>query len=82
MGKVVRSRTFKSGNGVAICLPEEFGLSADVEVELVQHGDVVTLRPKRRLTNQELVARLRELGPPADGVQEREPFEWPDRPGL
>lgn len=82
MGKIVRSRTFKSGNSVAVRLPKEFGLGPDVEVELVQHGDLVTVRPKRRLTNQQLVARLREMGPPPDGVQEREPFEWPDRPGL
>lgn len=42
------------------------------------------LKPTRKakLSLEEMVARMREIGSPADGVQEREPFEYPDRPGL
>jgi hypothetical protein len=54
-----------------------------------QHGDVLTIRPlrvndpveeKRKLL--ELVEALSAIGRPPDGVQERDPFEFPERPGL
>lgn len=76
-----RTKTFRSGNSEAVRLPKEIGFGEGVEVEVVREGDIVTIR-RKRMTNRELVARLREIGPPPDGVQQREPFEYPDRPGL
>lgn len=75
------TRTFKSGNSEAVRLPKELGFGVDVEVEITRHGDTVSLRPKSRRTMQDLVDALRKL-PKPDRIQEREPIEWPERPGL
>jgi antitoxin VapB len=77
----VDSRTFKSGNSEALRLPREVALGANVEVTIRRVGDVLTITPKRK-TMADLVRRLREIGPPPDGVQQREPIEFPERPGL
>ncbi len=44
-----------------------------------ENNDVASV-PKRSIA--EMVARMREIGAPEDGVQAREPLEVPDRPGL
>lgn len=82
----VSSKTFKSGNSVAVRLPREIGFAAGMDVLVERTGDIVTIRPqydpaeeKRKLL--ELVAALRAIGPP-DEIEKREPFEFPDRPGL
>ena len=75
-----RTKTFKSGNSEAVRLPKEIGFGAGTEVEIVRDGDVVTIK-RRRMTNRELVESLRELPKPLH-AQEREPIEFPDRPGL
>jgi antitoxin VapB len=75
------TKTFRSGNSEAVRLPKELGFGAGVDVEVQREGDVVTIR-RKRLSNRELVARLREIGPPPDGVQPREPIELPKRRGL
>lgn len=82
MGKIAHTKAFKSGNSVAVRLPREFAISAGTEVQISEHGGIVTIQRKPRLTNRQLVEELRKMGPPADGVQQREPFEYPDRPGL
>jgi antitoxin VapB len=82
MNRIANSRTFRSGNSVAVRIPKEFDFAENVDVEISGDGNALTIRRKPKLTTQELVARLRERGPPPDGVQEREPFEWPERPGL
>jgi len=80
---IYTTRTFETGEGEAVLLPKEAAFGPGTEVEIRAHGNEVTIRRKRKyMTNQELVARLREIGPPPDGVQEREPIEWPERPGL
>lgn len=82
-----RTRSFKSGNSVAVRLPKGFAIPADAEVELVKTGDVVTLRlardpaeAKRRM--RQTFEALLAIGAPEDGVQPRDPFEFPDRKGL
>jgi antitoxin VapB len=75
-----RTKTFRSGNSEAVRLPKEIGFGEGVEVEIVRDGDAVTIR-RKRMTNRELVEALREL-PRPDRVQEREPFEAPERSGL
>jgi antitoxin VapB len=77
----VDSKTFRSGNSEALRLPKEVAFGSDVEVTICRVGDVLTITPKNR-TMAELVRRLREIGPPPDGVQAREPIEFPERPGL
>ena len=79
-----QTKTFKSGNSEAVRLPKDIGFGIGTEVEIERVGDriILTRRHRPKLTTREMIARMREIGPPADGVQEREPFEYPDRPGL
>ncbi|QMW22740.1 hypothetical protein [Sandaracinobacteroides saxicola] len=53
-------------------------------MRIERRGDEVVIAPlsPERLNFAEMVARMRKLGVPADGVQAREPFEYPERPGL
>lgn len=74
------TKTFKSGNSEAVRLPKELGFGTGTEVEVVRQGDVVTIR-RKRMTNRELVEALRKLPKPGH-IQEREPIEFPERPGL
>ena len=75
------TKTFKSGNSVAVRLPKELGIEAgvDVEIETLPHG--VVIRPRPKFTGRDLVEALAKLPKPSK-VQERDPFEAPERPGL
>ena len=86
MTKPVHTKTFKSGNSVAVRLPKGFAIDAGVEVELDKNGDVVTIRLARdaaqvRSRMRKLVEELEAIGPVGE-VKKREPIEFPDRPGL
>ncbi len=86
----IETRTFKSGNSVAVRLPKSFGLPAGMAVTMEQVGDTVTVRPavdmvaeKAKVT--ELVRRLRDTWgdlPRPISRPEEERIEFPDRPGL
>jgi antitoxin VapB len=81
------SRTFKSGNSVAVRLPKGFAIPAGVDIQLAKTGDTVTIKLMRdpaevRRRLRQLTADLEAIGAPPDGVQQRDPFDWPDRPGL
>jgi antitoxin VapB len=78
------TKTFKSGNSEAVRIPKSLGFGIGTEIEIEQTREGLLLKPARqaKLSFQEMLARMREIGPPSDGVQEREPFEYPDRPGL
>ena len=87
MNKPVHTRTFKSGNSVAVRLPKGFAIPADTEVELDKSGDTVTIRVTRdredvRRKLKALSDDLAAIGQPRDGVQKRNPFIFPDRKGL
>jgi len=80
------TKTFKSGNSVALQLPKELGVGPGERMLIERKGDVLTVRrlkdpaeEKRKLLA--LVADLEALGRPAE-VEVREPIEFPDRPGL
>jgi antitoxin VapB len=80
------TRTFKSGNSEAVRLPQGVGFGVGVAVHVERDGDRVVITPardpaeeKRKL--RELVEALQAIGRPGE-VQEREPIEFPDRPGL
>ena len=78
----VVGKTFKSGNSVAVRMPKEVAFDADIEVVISRTGDVLTIVPKDKVTPAEFVRRLREIGPPPDGVQKREKIIFPRRRGL
>jgi len=79
---------FKCGKGVALRLPEAFGITPGTRMTIEQSGDVLTIRPLRVKDPVEEKRKLRELiealsAMPRPGeVQERDPFEFPERPGL
>jgi antitoxin VapB len=80
------TRTFKSGNSVALRMPKSLAIGPDERMLIEQNGDVLTVRrlkdpaeEKRKL--MELVETLRALPRPGE-VEKREPIEFPDRPGL
>ena len=82
----IETKTFKSGNSVAIRLPKELGFSADMAVTIERVGNELKIVPvidpaeeKRQL--DELVAALRAIGPVGE-IEPREPIDFPDRPGL
>ncbi|MEG3147447.1 hypothetical protein U1839_22570 [Sphingomonas sp. RT2P30] len=85
MGKI-ETRTFKSGNSVAVRLPKELGFAPDTAVTLEKVGDTINIRAvddaadgKARVAR--LIAALDAIGPVGE-IQEREPIEFPERRGL
>jgi len=86
MTKPVHTKTFKSGNGVAVRLPKGFAIPDGVEVELDKSGDVVTLRltrdpAKEKARLLKMLEDLEAIGPVGE-IEKREPIEFPDREGL
>ncbi|MBD8548514.1 AbrB/MazE/SpoVT family DNA-binding domain-containing protein [Sphingomonas sp. CFBP 8760] len=82
----IETRTFRSGNSVAVRLPKSFGLSAGTMVTMEQVGDTVMVKPAidadaEKAKVSELVRRLRAIGP-ITPIEERAPIEFPDRTGL
>jgi antitoxin VapB len=87
MTKPVQTKTFKSGNSVAVRLPKGFAIGPDIGVEIQKSGDTVTIRLARdpALAQQRMrqaLADMAALGPPSDGVQQRAGIEFPDRDKL
>lgn len=86
MTKPVHTKTFKSGNSVAVRLPKGFAIPEGAEVELDKSGDVVTIR----LTSDPAAEKARMLKwldelkalPKPPHVQKREPIIFPKRRGL
>jgi len=86
MTKPVHTKTFKSGNSVAVRLPKGFAIPDGVEVELDKSGDVVTLRltrdpAKEKARLLKMLEDLEAIGPVGE-IEKREPIEFPDREGL
>lgn len=84
---VHETKTFMSGNSVAVRLPKGLGFRADQRVVIEQDGLSIRIKPvedpeqvKREL--RQLYKDMLAIGSPPGGVQERDPFEFPDRPGL
>ena len=87
------SKTFKSGDGVAVMLPAEWGVKPDSTLSMERDGDVLHIRAPeasaqsvasdKQRAFQEMLRRLDELGPVGE-IQDREEIriEFPDRPGL
>ncbi len=82
----LETRTFVSGNSVALRLPKALGIGPDVAMRIERRGNVLTVVPvhdpaEERRKVLELVEALDAL-PKPDTPEVREPFEFPDRPGL
>ena len=87
MNAPVHTRTFKSGNSEVVRLPKGLGFGIGTEIRVEREGDRVVLSPaqdpraaKRELLH--LLADLEAIGRPTGPRQEREPFDFPDRPSL
>lgn len=86
MSKPIHTKTFKSGNSVAVRLPKGFAIPEGAEVELDRSGDVVTIRltrdpAKEKARMLKWLAELKAMPKPPE-IEQREPIEFPDRPGL
>ena len=72
------TKTFKSGNSVAVRLPKELGIPAGVEVEIDGRPDGVLIRCRPKHTGKDLVDALAKL-PKPDKPWERERIVFPNR---
>jgi antitoxin VapB len=80
------TKTFKSGNSEAVRLPQGIGFGVGVAVHVERDGDRVVITPARNAAEEkrklhDLVEALQAIGRSGE-VQERDPIEFPDRPGL
>lgn len=86
MNKPTHTRTFKSGNSVAVRLPKGFAIPEGTEVELDKSGDVVTIRLTRNAAEEKarMLKMLDDLAamPKPPQVEKREPILFPKRRGL
>lgn len=86
MNKPAHTRTFRSGNSVAVRLPKDLGIPAGTEVELERSGDMVTIRMARDPAKEKarLLEWLDELKamPKPPKIEKREPIIFPKRRGL
>lgn len=78
----IDSKTFKSGNSTALRLPKELAVEPGAEVTIRKIGNTLTITPKTKKTMAEMVARLREIGPPPGPAAKRQKIIFPKRPGL
>ena len=86
MGADYDTKTFRSGNSVAVRLPRELGVDADVRVRLERVGRDIHVKPivdpaeaKRRIAA--MLAELDAL-PPGGELGARIEIEIPDRAWL
>ena len=80
------TKTFKSGNSEAVRLPRGMGFGIGTDLRIERDGNRVILSPLVDPTEEkrkwlEMLDALAALPKPSY-VQEREPFEFPERPGL
>ncbi len=89
MNGTVHTRTFKSGNSVAVRLPRTLGVGPDETLAISRQGDVLTARripsaaeEAERLTRFRAGLDALRVLPRPTAIEERESIEFPDRPGL
>lgn len=86
MNNAIPTKTFKTGNSVAVRLPKALGVAPDTAMEIVRQGSDLLLRRVvdpmlERAAIAEMVRRLREIGPVGD-IEARDADVFPDRSGL
>lgn len=77
----VATKTFKSGNSVAVRLPKELGIVEGTEFEIEQAPTGVFLRRKLKYTGRDLVEALEKLPKPTKPFK-AERIVFPKRRGL
>ncbi len=78
----VDSKVFRSGNSEAVRIPKSLAFGADIDVTISRIGEALWIRPKgNRPSLAEMAAKLLALGPVGE-IERREPFDFPERPGL
>lgn len=82
----IDTKSFKSGNSVAVRFPRGTGLKADLDLTITQEGDEYRIKLKRNPDEERqrvlrLVERLRAIGPVGE-IEVRDFDIFPDRPGL
>jgi antitoxin VapB len=77
------TRTFRSGNSEAVRLPRALGFGVGATVRLERVGDriVITAADHGLERTRAMLGQLRAMPRPAAPLV-REPFEYPDRPGI
>lgn len=86
MNAPVHTKTFKSGNSVAVRLPKGLGFDIGVELQIKRAGNCVVLTPVRdeaaaKTRWHKMLDELQALPKPLY-IEKREPIEFPYRPGL
>jgi antitoxin VapB len=76
MGAV--TKTFKSGNSVAVRLPKELGIAEGTELQIEETGSGWLLRRKPKHTGKDLVEALAKL-PKLEKPWKRERIIFPKR---
>jgi antitoxin VapB len=89
MNTPYQTRSFKSGNSMALRLPKGLGIGAGESFVIRRHGDTITARRVPTPAEEaERLGRFRQMLdslkalPGPSGMQDREPIEFPERPGL
>ena len=77
----VLTKTFKSGNSVAVRLPKELGIPEGLDLEVEETGTGWFLRRKPKHTGRDLVEALEKL-PKLTKPFKRERIIFPKRRGL
>lgn len=86
MNNPIPTKTFRSGNSVAVRLPKALGVAPDTAMEIVRQGGDLLLRrvvdpALEQAKIAEMVRRLRAIGPVGE-VEVRDKDIFPQRPGL
>lgn len=84
--RALETKTFKSGNSVALRLPKSLAIGPDEKMLIERNGDVLTVRRVKNAAAErkkvlDLVEALRKMGPVGE-IEKRESLEFPERPGL
>lgn len=87
--RAVESEVFRSGDRIAVSLPEEWAAELGTHVSIVRDGPGVTIQPLHTRednlrNNRALAAELRAVwaGVERPASELRDPDIFPDRPGL
>lgn len=79
MGAV--TKTFKSGNSIAVRLPKDLGIAEGTELEIEETGGGWLIRRKPKYTGKDLVEALAKLPKPSKPFK-AERIVFPRRRGL
>ncbi|MBW8910391.1 MAG: AbrB/MazE/SpoVT family DNA-binding domain-containing protein [Sphingomonas sp.] len=82
---ILETKTFKSGNSIAIRLPREVAFAEGTAVTIEKRGDALIIRPAKDPVEEkrkvlEFVEALKAL--PRVGEIEQRDTDLPERPGL